>query len=236
MDAAIYEATDNPMNDRLRESAVSEFLRTALADAALSVPKLEAKARAAGLLGERQRVTDAKLFKRAKKSLGIRSTRAGFGNAGEWLWELPSNRDEAAVSPSISPLPARSGHRVPVDWVKGVGQLDYQSPLADVPRHRWRQFVDDCTNFVSSSWAERAAALGWDAVALFGCRRNHPLSYLNSAGLLWALNGGRLIELHRDWAVIDLPVNRSQRIFSRRSVEAGIILPWTEGRGHLRDP
>jgi hypothetical protein len=66
--------------------------------------------------------------------------------------------------------------------------------------------VDDCTNFVSSSWAERAAALGWDAVALFGCRRNHPLSYLGSAGLLWALNGGRLIELHRGWAVIDLPV------------------------------
>jgi hypothetical protein len=108
--------------------------------------------------------------------------------------------------------------------------------MADVPRHRWRQFVDDCTSFVSSSWAERASALGWDAVSLFGCRRNHPLSYLGSAGLLWALNGCRLIELHRDWAVIDLPVNKSQRIFSRRSVEAGITLPWTESRGHLRDP
>jgi hypothetical protein len=96
--------------------------------------------------------------------------------------------------------------------------------------------VDDCTNFVSSSWAERASALGWDAVSLFGCRRNHPLSYLGSAGLLWVLNGSKLIELHRDWAVIDLPVNRSQRIFSRRSVEAGIILPWTERSCHLRDP
>ena len=60
------------MNDRLSEAVVTAFLKTALADAALSVPKLEAKARAAGLLGERQRVTDAKLFKRAKKSLGIR--------------------------------------------------------------------------------------------------------------------------------------------------------------------
>jgi hypothetical protein len=96
--------------------------------------------------------------------------------------------------------------------------------------------VDDCTNFVSSSWAERAAALGWDDVSLFGCRRNHPLSYLGSAGLLWVLNGCRLIELHRDWAVIDLPVNKSQRIFYRRRVEAGITLPWTEDRGHLRNP
>ena len=96
--------------------------------------------------------------------------------------------------------------------------------------------MDDCTDFVSSSWAERATALGWDAVSLFGCRRNHPLSYLGSAGLLWNLNGCRLIELHRDWAVIDLPANSSQRIFSRRCVGAGITLPWTEGRGHLRDP
>ena len=30
-----------------------------------------------------------------------------------------------------------------------------------------------------------------------------PLDYLGSAGLLWAINGGRLLELHRDWAVID---------------------------------
>jgi hypothetical protein len=91
-------------------------------------------------------------------------------------------------------------------------------------------------SFVSSSWAERASALGWDAVSLFGCRRNHPLSYLGSAGLLWVLNGCSLIELHRDWAVIDLPVNKSQRIFYRRRVEAGITLPWIEGRGHLRNP
>jgi hypothetical protein len=73
-------------------------------------------------------------------------------------------------------------------------------------------------------------------VSLFGCRRNHPLSYLGSAGLLWALNGGGLIELHRDWAVIDLPVNKSQRIFYRRRVDAGITLPWTERSRHLRDP
>jgi hypothetical protein len=66
------------MNDRPVESVVADFLRSALAGAAVSVPNLETMARAEGLLGEGQRVTDAKLFKRAKKSLGIRSTRAGF--------------------------------------------------------------------------------------------------------------------------------------------------------------
>jgi hypothetical protein len=50
---------------------VTEFLRDALAADALGVPELETRARAAGLLGERQHITDAKAFKRAKKSLGI---------------------------------------------------------------------------------------------------------------------------------------------------------------------
>ena len=66
-------------------------------------------------------------------------------------------------------------------------------------------------------------------MALFGCAPKRPLDYLGSAGLLWAINGGRLLELHREWAVIDLPVNRSQRIFYRRNVDAAkIILPWAK--------
>ena len=111
-----------------------------------------------------------------------------------------------------------------------VARLDPDRPPNDVPRHRWRQFVDDCKRFLSSSenWAERADQLRWDAMALFGCAPHRPLDYSGSAGLLWAMNGGRLLELHRDWAVIDVPVTRSQRIFSRRSVDAEkIALPWT---------
>jgi hypothetical protein len=55
------------------------------------------------------------------------------------------------------------------------------------------------------------------------------LDYSGSAGLLWAINGGRLVELHRNWAVIDVPLHRSQRIFSRRNVDAAkITLPRAE--------
>jgi hypothetical protein len=85
------------------------------------------------------------------------------------------------------------------------------------------------SNFVgrSTDWADRAAQLGWDAMALFGCAPKRPLDYSGSAGLLWAINGGRLVELHRDWAVIDVPVRGSQRIFYRRNVDAPkITLPW----------
>jgi hypothetical protein len=51
------------------DSLVAEFLCRALADHALGVPELEARARAAGLLGEGQRITHAKVFKRTRSFL-----------------------------------------------------------------------------------------------------------------------------------------------------------------------
>jgi hypothetical protein len=78
----------------------------------------------------------------------------------------------------------------------------------------------------SEIWAWKADRLGWDAMALFGCAPERPLDYSGIAGLVCAINGGRLVELYRDWAVIDIPVNRSQRMFYRRNVVAAkIILP-----------
>jgi hypothetical protein len=51
-----------------------KFLRDVLAGGPLHVPELDRLAREAGLLDERQHITHAKLFKVAKKSLGIRSS------------------------------------------------------------------------------------------------------------------------------------------------------------------
>jgi hypothetical protein len=221
--------TIQAMTIRAREAVVAEFLRKTLAGEALGVPKLEEKARAAGLLGERQRITHAKLFRRAKMSLGIRSIRDGFGAGGGWSWELPRISEGKALCPSpIGPQPACKKQILPHEWVEGVAQLEQHRPPHDIPRHRWRQFVEDCHAFIASEGlANRAAQLGWGAMALFGCRANYPLMYLGNAGLLWQVNGGKVIELHRDWAVIDRPVNRSQRVFYRRDVDQEkVALPW----------
>jgi hypothetical protein len=78
----------NWMNLRRTEPNVIDFLRATLAEQPRPVTKLEASARAAGLLNERQRITHAKAFKRAKKSLWM-SLHAGFGARSQWLWELP---------------------------------------------------------------------------------------------------------------------------------------------------
>jgi hypothetical protein len=69
------------MTNRVHSAVVAEFLQNALAGDALGVAELAARARTAGLLGEGQRITHAKVFKKAKKSLGIRSVRKGFGDA-----------------------------------------------------------------------------------------------------------------------------------------------------------
>ncbi len=88
------------MTIRAREAVAAEFLRKALAVEALGVPELDMMARAAGLLGEGQRITNAKVFRRAKRSLGIRSVRDGFGAAGRWAWELPRSSEGRAPTPS----------------------------------------------------------------------------------------------------------------------------------------
>jgi hypothetical protein len=177
-----------------------KFLRAALAKQARAVTELEANARAAGLLKERQSISHARPFRRAKESLRIRSLRVGFGARSHCVWELPPENE-----PSSNAQRETAPRRIPSEWVEGISCLNPERPPADVPRHRWRQFVNNCKNFLSpsESWAEQAARLGWDTMALFGCAPRRPLDYSGSAGLLWAVNGGRLIELHRDWAVID---------------------------------
>ena len=215
------------MTIRAREAVVAEFLRKALAHEALGVPKLNAMARAVGLLGDGQRITQAKPFRRAKDALRIRSIREGFGAGGRWAWKLPPSSDAPARTAATTQERSAPHPAIPREWVEGVARLEQDRPPPDVPRHRWAQVVKDCHAFLNSPEAERAAQLGWRTTELFGCKPNYPLSYLGEAGLLWHVNGGRIVELHRDWAVIDRPVNRSQRICYRRQMDQEkITLPW----------
>ena len=50
-------------------------------------------------------------------------------------------------------------------------------------------------------------------MALFGCAPRRPLDYLGSAGLLWAINGGKLVELQSwpssDTEAIGVPAQES---------------------------
>jgi hypothetical protein len=240
------------MTNRPHAGIVTEFLRNALAGGALGVPKLEAMARAAGLLGEDQRITHAKAFKQVKKALGIRSVRNGFGSGGEWVWVLDQQPAQTQLDGAEQPVAealaleihveaakevsakvgvdvAAGESRVPARWTMGVAALERRRPPTDVQPHRWERFVNDCADFLAAkeNGAERAATLGWDDLALFAARPR-PLDHQASAGLLWHVNGGRIVELHRDWAVIERAEDRSRRIYHRRRPDPrNVTLPWT---------
>jgi hypothetical protein len=76
---------------------IAVFLESALAAGAVPVAELEERARTAGLLGKHNHIGDVKKFKSAKRRLGVKSRRDGFGRGGEWLWQLPA--------PPSTPMP-----------------------------------------------------------------------------------------------------------------------------------
>lgn len=97
---------------------------------------------------------------------------------------------------------------------------------AGVPQHRWGVFLNDFDQFIHGrgGWAERAADLGWDTLALFGCHPTRPLDHLNGAGLLWRISGGKITAMQSDWATIE--IDGVQHIVHRRPAPANFVLPW----------
>jgi hypothetical protein len=97
---------------------------------------------------------------------------------------------------------ARRGS-VPRAWVEGLARLDPDRPPGDVPVERWRTLIVDIGRFFDGGWGEKAAALGWEPIDLFGCDRDRPYARIDQAGLLWLLRGERVVALTQEAAVIE---------------------------------
>jgi hypothetical protein len=111
-------------------------------------------------------------------------------------------------------------------WAKALARLDPNKPPDDVPPRRWLAFIDDCGRFLDGGWAEHAAALGWGPFDLFGCDRERPFARVDHMGLLWLVNGGKVFELHRDRAILEL-VSGARQSYRRRPVDIDrVVLPW----------
>ena len=114
----------------------------------------------------------------------------------------------------------------PRAWAEGFARLDPSKPPNDMPQRRWLRFIDDCGRFLDGGWAARAAALGWGPLDLFGCDRERCVVRVDNLGLLWLLNGGKLVELQRDCAVLET-AGGARQTYRRRPVEVGrVVLAW----------
>jgi hypothetical protein len=91
---------------------------------------------------------------------------------------------------------------IPDEWSDGVRGLDAGSAPADVPERRWVLFVEDSLKFLTA-WGGAAAALGWDALDVFGCDQKNPFARVDRLGLVWLLGGRRLLALTAASAAIE---------------------------------
>ena len=127
-----------------------------------------------------------------------------------------------AVPTLFTPAP-RSGIE---EWQRGVSQLDVQRPPKGVPQACWHKFVANAARFLAGPFAEQAVGLGWSGLDLFGCDRDRPFARIDQLGLLWLLDGGRVMVLTANTATIKTS-NGSILTYRRRSGnEPSKVLAW----------
>jgi hypothetical protein len=117
------------------------------------------------------------------------------------------------------------GSMIPRAWAEGFARLDPACPPGDVPAMRWQHFVDDVGLFLDSPFCAVAVALGWGSYDLFGCDRDRPFARIDQAGLLWLLNGDRLVALTAHTALIETATGARQTC-RRKPAEPGRVLAW----------
>jgi hypothetical protein len=115
---------------------------------------------------------------------------------------------------------------IPRGWAEGFARLEPNRPPGDVPLRRWQTFVDDIGLFLDGGWAATASALGWGPGELFGCDRYRPFARLDSAGLLWLLNGDTLVALSSEIAVIERVTGARQTYRRRPTRDGEVSLAW----------
>jgi hypothetical protein len=115
--------------------------------------------------------------------------------------------------------------KIPRSWAEGFARLHPDRPPGDVPVKRWTQFINDVGRFLDSSFGSIAAACGWESFDLFGCDAARPFARIDRAGLLWLLNGCKLVEITEATATIETRTGKRQT-WRRKPVDPGRVLAW----------
>jgi hypothetical protein len=119
---------------------------------------------------------------------------------------------------------------VPRALAEALARMRPAEPPPGISPSRWLRFIDDCGEFLDAGWGAKALVLGWHPLNLFGCDRERPFARIDRSGLLWLLNGGKLVALSRDTATIETSTGARQT-YHRRPIDADhIVLAWELSR------
>jgi hypothetical protein len=116
-------------------------------------------------------------------------------------------------------------NKVPREWIEGFALLDPDQPPGGVPTWRWKCFISDVGRFLESPFSAVAARLGWGPHDLFGCDCDRPFARIDCAGLLWLINGDKLVALSENAAGIETRTGE-RHTYWRRPSDPGRVLPW----------
>lgn len=115
--------------------------------------------------------------------------------------------------------------KIPRDWAEGFARLDPDLPPGDVLLRRWQRFVNDVGLFLDGPFCSVAASLGWTAYDLFGCDRDRPFARLDQQGLLWLLDGCKLVALSENTTTIEMRTGARQT-YRRQQSAMGCARAW----------
>lgn len=112
------------------QRAVRDEAKEYLADALQSGPKPVTDL----LKGARAQGISERTLRRAKKDMGIEKQKQGFGDSGQWVWELPKMATDALRLPTktvailagsghLSGVDVPQGHRIETCWKCGSADL-----------------------------------------------------------------------------------------------------------------
>lgn len=96
LDEALAASESPGKRDRTSGQEIAEFLAQLLAQGPVDVLEVERQARVAGLLGEDKSLRQDKGFRRARQTIGVVSTREGYGPGSRYLLSIP----EAPCAPT----------------------------------------------------------------------------------------------------------------------------------------
>ena len=137
-----------------------------------------------------------------------------------------SDQERPTDEPIIETSPIVEGSAIVARaWTEARADIDRALPPSDVPLRRWMQLIDDIGRFVDRGFAEKAAALGWTTLDLFGCDREKPFARIDRQGLCWLIAGNRVTDISESEAVIETWTGARQT-WRRKPSEAGRVLPW----------
>jgi hypothetical protein len=109
-------------------------------------------------------------------------------------------------------------------WHAGVTTLDANWPPTNFPAPWWRGLLRDAELFLSL-WGKQAADLGWTTLDLFGAHSKAPAARFSCMGLLLLVNGGRVVAITAESAVIEQQ-SGARLTYPRRSAEAECVALW----------